>query len=81
MSGALRTVDLTKRQRDEVLAKIGAKASFLKPTPLPVKFEQVFVKGRSASAKNLKEDAEAFMSLGLLQHLIKKHFLKKQDPE
>lgn len=78
---ALKIVDLTKRQRDEVMAAIDAKACFLTPTPLHTKFEQVFINGRAASVGNLKEDAEAFLSLGLLQHLIKKHFAVGRDAE
>jgi hypothetical protein len=71
-------VNLTKRHRDEILAALDAKATFLKPMPLKTKFGLVFLENGSSPQQNMKEDPEAYLAFGALERLIRKYFLTKK---
>ncbi|MDA7632702.1 YkgJ family cysteine cluster protein [bacterium] len=75
LADAKRIVNLTKRHRDEILAALDAKATFLKPMPLKTKFRMVFFGKGFSPKKNMKEDPEAYLAYGGLERLIRKHFL------
>jgi hypothetical protein len=68
-------VSLTKGHRDEVLAALAVKATFLKPMPLKTKFGLVFLGKGSLPQQNMKTDPIAYLAYGALMRLIRKHFL------
>lgn len=81
LGDAMGIVNLAKRQRDDILAAIESKASFLKPMPLDSKFGMVFLENRSPSGENRRKDAEVYLAYAALRHLIRKHFLTDKRQE